>query len=164
MGSCALACRSPRSITQLRLWPPSREMPDPSLPATYRPLAADVGQPLPFKGGSFDACYSHMLFNMALSSRELAALDDEIRRVVRPGSPCVYTVRHVGDTHFGAGTAVGDDMYENGGFVAHFFNSDLVARLAKGFELEDITPFEEGGLPRRLWRVTMRVGSSAVGG
>jgi hypothetical protein len=45
----------------------------------------------------------------------------------------------------------------DGGFVVHFFDRALVDRLATGFELVDIAGFTEGQLPRRLWRVTMRV-------
>ncbi len=111
---------------------------------------------LPFAEGSFDACYSHMLFTMALTTEELEALAGEVRRVLRPGGLCIYTVRHTGDAHYGAGRSLGDDRYENGGFVVHFFDRSLVERLAAGFDLEDVTAFEEGGLPRRLWRVTMR--------
>ena len=116
----------------------------------------DVRRPLPFPDSSFDACYSHMLFTMALTTAELEALSGEVHRVLRPGGLCVYTVRHVGDAHYGAGTDLGDNLYENGGFVVHFFDQPLVDRLARGFEVIDVTDFEEGGLPRRLWRVTMR--------
>lgn len=116
----------------------------------------DVREPLPFADASFDACYSHMLFTMALTSDELVALAGEVHRVLRPGGLCIYTVRHVGDAHYGAGHALGDNLYENGGFVVHFFDRPLVERLAEGFELEDLTAFEEGDLPRRLWRITMR--------
>jgi SAM-dependent methyltransferase len=119
-------------------------------------VAHDVRQPLPFPDASFDACYSHMLFTMALTSDELAVLAGEVRRVLRPGGLCIYTVRHVGDAHFGAGRDLGDKLYENGGFVVHFFDRQLVDRLADGFDLQDVTAFEEGGLPRRLWRITMR--------
>ncbi|MHB1488424.1 MAG: class I SAM-dependent methyltransferase, partial [Acidimicrobiales bacterium] len=116
----------------------------------------DVRRPLPFPDGSFDACYSHMLFTMALTTPELEVLAGEVRRVLRPGGLCVYTVRHTGDAHFGAGRSLGDNLYENGGFVVHFFDRALVDRLAAGFELEEVTEFEEGDLPRRLWRVTLR--------
>ncbi|GAC1610994.1 MAG: class I SAM-dependent methyltransferase [Mycobacteriales bacterium] len=119
-------------------------------------LVHDVRQPLPFAEASFDACYSHMLFTMALSTDELVALAGEIGRVLRPGGLCVYTVRHTADAHYSAGRDLGDNLYENGGFVVHFFDRPLVDRLADGFHLDDVTAFEEGGLPRRLWRVTMR--------
>lgn len=69
----------------------------------------------------------------------------------------MYTVRHTGDAHFGVGGAKREAMFDNGGFVVHFFDRALVERLASGYELEDVTPFEEGALPRRLWRVTQRV-------
>jgi SAM-dependent methyltransferase len=119
-------------------------------------VVGDVRQPLPFSDASFDACYSHMLFTMALSSDELVALAREVRRVLRPGGLCIYTVRHTGDAHYGTGHALGDNLYENGGFVVHFFDRALVDRLADGFTLEDLTGLEEGDLPRRLWRITMR--------
>ena len=50
----------------------------------------------------------------------------------------------------------GDDMFEHGGFVVHFFDQALVDELADGFDLIDVAGFSEGALPRRLWRVTMR--------
>ena len=119
-------------------------------------LAHDVRRALPLADASFDACYSHMLFTMALTTDELTGLADEVRRVLRPGGLCVYTVRHAGDAHFGAGRDLGDNLYENGGFVVHFFDRPLVDRLARGFELVEVTAFDEGSLPRRLWRITMR--------
>lgn len=116
----------------------------------------DARDQLPFAANAFDASYSHMLFNMALTTAELQHLAAELLRVVRPGGVVVYTVRHKGDAHYGVGTRRSDDMYENGGFVVHFFDHDLVLRLASvGFEIDDITEFSEGDLPRRLWRVTM---------
>jgi cyclopropane fatty-acyl-phospholipid synthase-like methyltransferase len=38
----------------------------------------------------------------------------------------------------------------------HFFDRALVDRLATGFTLLDLSAFEEGSLPRRLWRITLR--------
>ncbi|MHB8718671.1 MAG: class I SAM-dependent methyltransferase [Candidatus Dormibacteria bacterium] len=116
----------------------------------------DVRDPLPLPDGSVDACYSHMLFAMALTTPELERLAAEVLRVLRPGGLCVYTVRHTRDPHFGTGRSLGDNLYENGGFVVHFFDRPLVDRLAAGYVLDDVAAFEEGGLPRRLWRVTQR--------
>lgn len=122
----------------------------------------DVRQGLPFRSNSFDACYSHMLFTMALSSAELLGLAKEVHRVLVPGGLCIYTVRHIGDAHYGAGRDLGDGLYENGGFVVHFFDLPLVNRLALGFQIEEVFAFEEGDLPRRLWRVTMRRSIGAI--
>jgi SAM-dependent methyltransferase len=117
----------------------------------------DARDPLPLAAGSIDACFSHMLFCMALSTEHLERLCRELRRVIRPGGLVTYTVRHTGDAHFGAGQPRGDGMFENGGFVVHFFDRALVDRLAAGFHLREVVEFTEGGLPRRLWRVTMHV-------
>ena len=114
----------------------------------------DCGEALPFADASFDACYSHMLYCMALPTPRLEALSAEVLRVLRPGGLQIYTVRSTADPDCGAGTSYGDDRYESNGFVVHYFSGDLVERLARGFDLLDVTEFEEGDLPRRLLRVT----------
>ncbi|MEU7281786.1 class I SAM-dependent methyltransferase [Streptomyces sp. NPDC045431] len=116
--------------------------------------AHDVRDPLPLPDASVDAVFAHMLLCMALSTREIHAVVREVRRVLRPGGVFVYTVRHTGDAHYGAGTAHGDDVYEHGGFAVHFFPRGLVDSLADGWTLDEVHAFEEGALPRRLWRVT----------
>ena len=120
-------------------------------------LQADVHdccEPLPFADASFDACYSHMLFCMALTTPQLEQLSAEVRRVLRPGGLHVYTARTTTDPDCGSGHAHGDDMFETNGFVVHFFSRELVGRLAQGFTLLEVAEFEEGDLPRRLFRVT----------
>jgi ubiquinone/menaquinone biosynthesis C-methylase UbiE len=119
-------------------------------------LVHDVREPLPLSDMSTDAVYSHMLFNMALSTLELESLASEVQRVLRPGGLHVYTVRHIGDSHHGAGVSHGEAMFENGGFIVHFFDRPLVDRLATGFTVLELTEFEEGDLPRKLWRITLR--------
>ncbi|MEU2657237.1 class I SAM-dependent methyltransferase [Streptomyces sp. NPDC007325] len=114
----------------------------------------DVREVLPLPDASVDAVFAHMLLCMALSTGEIRAAVGEIRRVLRPGGVLVYTVRHTGDAHHGAGTAHGDDIFEHGGFAVHFFDRDLVGTLASGWTLNEVHAFEEGDLPRRLWRVT----------
>jgi len=119
-------------------------------------LRHDVRDHLPFDNESFDGCYSHMLFCMALTTAELEFLSAEVRRVLRPNGLHVYTVRHSGDSDYGTGITRGEDMYEVGGFIVHFFTKEKVERLAKGYELLSIDEFEEGKLPRKLFRVTLR--------
>jgi len=130
-------------------------------PERLSAVECDVRQPLPFPDRAFDACYSHMLFCMALTEAELHSLASEIGRVLRPGGLCVYTARTSIDPDCGRGTPLGGNLYELDGFVVHFFTQDLVERIAAGsagrsFELLEVEEFEEGMLPRRLIRVTMR--------
>ncbi|GHC81314.1 hypothetical protein GCM10007079_21030 [Nocardiopsis terrae] len=114
----------------------------------------DARAPLPLADGSVDAVFAHMLLCMALTTGQIQALVNEIGRVLRPGGTLVYTVRHTGDAHYGAGLDHGDDIFEHGGFAVHFFDRALVADLAAGWDLVEVAPFEEGELPRRLWRIT----------
>lgn len=116
----------------------------------------DVRKPLPFKDASFDACYCHMLYCMALCTSELESLFQEVSRVLKPNGLNIYTVRHTGDAHYGKGIHRGEDMYEFGGFVVHFFNKKKVEHLAKGYEIVSMDEFEEGGLPRKLFLVVLR--------
>lgn len=123
----------------------------------------DVRDPLPLPDASVDAVFAHMLLCMALSTEEIHALVGEIGRVLRPGGSFVYTVRHTGDAHYGTGTPHGDDVFEHGGFAVHFFPRDLVDALAEGWSLDEVHAFEEGDLPRQLWRVTQaRPGTPSV--
>lgn len=117
----------------------------------------DVRDPLPAPDDSVDGVFAHMLLCMALSTAEIHAAMAEIHRVLRPGGTLVYTVRHTGDAHYGTGTAHGDDIFEHGGFAVHFFSRELVDNLADGWHLREVHPFDEGELPRRLWRITQTV-------
>jgi SAM-dependent methyltransferase len=114
----------------------------------------DVSRPLPLPDASTDAVFAHMLLCMALSTEQIHSIVAEVRRVLRPGGVFVYTVRHTGDAHYGAGISHGDDIFEYSGFAVHFFTRDLVTAMADGWTLIDIHAFEEGELPRRLWRIT----------
>jgi hypothetical protein len=97
-----------------------------------------------------------MLYCMALTTLELERLSREVRRVLVPGGLNVYTVRHTGDAHCGTGIHRGEERWEVGGFIVHFFGREKVVHLASGFEIVGIDEFEEGGLPRKLFRVTLR--------
>ena len=126
------------------------------LAGSIAPVVGDVRQPLPFSPGRFDACYAHMLFCMALTTAEIERLMGEVGRVLRPGGLLVYTVRTSADAHFGAGIDHGDDRWEMGGFIVHFFDRPLIERLAIGWDLLETKEYEEGRLPRRLLSVTLR--------
>lgn len=116
----------------------------------------DVRAPLPFKDNSQDSCYAHMLFCMALTTQELVTLTGEVRRILKPGGICAYTVRHTGDAHFGKGIHRGEAMYEHNGFIVHFFDKQRINTLADGFEIVEINEFDEGDLPRKLSMVVMK--------
>lgn len=120
-----------------------------------RALVHDLREPLPLETESFDAVLAHMALCMALSTKEIHAVVAEVRRVLKPGGKFIYTVRHTGDEHYGMGQCHGDDIFECGGFAVHFFSRELVDSLAADWILEDVHAFEEGELPRRLWRVTV---------
>ena len=65
-----------------------------------------------------------MLYCMALTTPEIEHLSAEIRRVLVPRGLNVYTVRHTRDAHYQSGLHKGEDMYEVGGFIVHFFTRD----------------------------------------
>ena len=81
----------------------------------------DVRKKLPFKDNSIDGCFSHMLYCMALSNFDLENLNNEICRILKPGGINIYTVRHTDDGDYKNGIHRGEDLYENDGFIVHFF-------------------------------------------
>ena len=119
-------------------------------------LRDDVRNPLPFHDESFDACYSHMLYCMALTMQELESLSAEVWRVLRPGGINSYTVRNTEDADYGKGIHRGEDLYEAGGFIVQFFSREKLLRLARGWEIVAIDSFAEGKLPRKLFCVTLK--------
>ena len=118
-----------------------------------KPKIFDVRKKLPFKDNSIQGCYSHMLYCMALSNFDIENLNNEICRVLKPGGINIYTVRHTGDGDYKKGIYRGEDLYENDGFIVHFFSKDKIKQLSKGFKVLDIESFEEGKFPRKLFMV-----------
>ena len=46
-------------------------------------------------------------------------------------------------------------MYENDGFIVHFFSEEKIKNLSNGFDILEIEKFEEGTFPRKLFKVTL---------
>tara|TARA_B100000586_G_C19941025_1_gene355504 strand:+ start:35 stop:688 length:654 start_codon:yes stop_codon:yes gene_type:complete len=113
----------------------------------------DVRKKLPFEDNSVEACYSHMLYCMALTTSELENLNNEIYRVLKPNGTNIYTVRHTKDGDYKNGIHRGEDLYEKDGFIVHFFSEKKVKSLLKGFKNISIDFFEEGSFPRKLFLV-----------
>jgi len=113
----------------------------------------DVRKTLPFKNNSIEGIYSHMLYCMALTTLDLESLNKEIHRILKPGGINIYTVRHTNDGDYKKGIHRGEDMYENDGFIVHFFSKNKINSLLDGFRNLEITSFEEGSFPRKLYFV-----------
>ena len=121
-----------------------------------KPKIFDIRKRLPFKDSSIEGCFSHMLYCMALSNSDIENLNSEICRILKPGGINIYTVRHTDDGDYKNGIHRGEDLYENDGFIIHFFSKEKVNKLSKGFEVLDIEKFEEGKFPRKLFIVKNR--------
>ena len=113
----------------------------------------DIRQKLPFEDNSIDGCFSHMLYCMALSNQNLFNLNKEICRILKPDGLNIYTVRNEHDGDYKNGIHRGEDMYENDGFIVHFFNKTKVNQLTDGFKNIKLESFEEGTFPRKLYFV-----------
>ena len=111
----------------------------------------DVREKLPFKDNSVDACYSHMLYCMALKIADLQKLNNEIHRILKPNGLNIYTVRHTNDGDYKNGKHIGEDLYENDGFIVHYFSEEKVNSLLNGFKNIALEKFEEGTFPRKLF-------------
>ena len=115
----------------------------------------DIRKRLPLDDNSVEACFSHMLYCMALSNQQLEYLNREIHRILKPNGINIYTVRHTGDGDYKNGDYIGEDLYENEGFIVHFFSEEKIKNLSRGFDILKIEKFEEGKFPRKLFKVTL---------
>ena len=93
---------------------------------------------------------------MALSNLDIKNLNNEVWRILKPGGINIYTVRHTGDNDYKNGIHRGEDLYENEGFVVHFFSKEKVEKTSGGFDIISIKNFEEGKFPRKLFEVTLK--------
>jgi len=116
----------------------------------------DIRKKLPFEDNSVEACFSHMLYCMALSTLNLKNLNKEICRIIKPGGINIYTVRHIGDGDYKKGIHRGEKLYENDGFIVHFFSKEKIKQNVVGFVIISIESFEEGTFPRKLFRVILK--------
>ena len=121
-----------------------------------KPKVFDIRKKLPFEDNSIQGCFSHMLYCMALSNSELENLNSEICRILKPEGINIYTVRHTDDGDYKNGIHIGENLYENEGFIVHFFSIEKVNQLSKGFKVLDVEKFEEGKFPRKLFKVTLK--------
>ncbi len=116
----------------------------------------DIRKKIPFPDNSIDGCFSHMLYCMALSTEEINNLNNEICRVLKPNGINIYTVRHTQDGDYKNGKHIGEDLYENDGFIVHFFSEKKIKDLSNGFNIIEVEKFEEGTFPRKLFKVVLK--------
>ena len=110
----------------------------------------DIRKKLNCDNENFQACYSHMLFCMALTNQDLKDLNQEIFRILKKDGFNIYTVRNHTDGDFKKGTHRGEDMYEMNGFIVHYFSENKIKNLLHGFTNVSIENFDEGSFPRKL--------------
>lgn len=114
----------------------------------------DVRQPFSLEAASYDGCYSHMLYCMAITTEELIELSSQVHRVLKSGGINIFTARNRNDVDYNTGIKRGDNLFEVGTFIIHFFDEETINKVSEGFEVTEVWEFEEGGLPRTLWMVT----------
>ena len=124
-----------------------------NLSSSVSTLKFDIRDNLPFENNSIDACYSHMLYCMAFTFDELIKLNNEIKRVLKPGGVNIYTARNTDDGDYKKGIHRGEDLYEIDGFIIHFFSEKTIQNLMNGYKNLSIEYFEEGSFPRKLFFV-----------
>ena len=124
-----------------------------NLSSSISTLKFDIRDNLPFENNSIDACYSHMLYCMAFTFDELIKLNNEIKRVLKPGGVNIYTARNTDDGDYKKGIHRGENLYEIDGFIIHFFSQKTIQNLMNGYENLSIEYFEEGSFPRKLFFV-----------
>ena len=120
---------------------------------SFRFIIGDYNDSLPFQNNYFNAIYSVQSLTFC---KNLDNLFKEVHRILKPGGINIFTVRHTGDGDYKRGKHIGEDLYENDGFIVHFFDKEKINQISKGFKIEDIFELHEGSFPRKLFVVTLR--------
>ena len=94
-----------------------------------------------------------MLYCMALNNINLLNLNDQIYRILKKNGVNIYTARNTNDGDYKNGIHRGENLYENDGFIVHFFSKEKVNEICKGFKVLNVENFEEGNFPRKLFFV-----------
>ena len=90
---------------------------------------------------------------MAITNTELENLNQEIYRILISGGINIYTIRNIEDGDYKKGIHIGENIYENDGFLVHFFSENKIKKLSKNFKILNIKKFKEGKFPRKLYFV-----------
>ena len=93
---------------------------------------------------------------MAMSNSDLKNLNNEILRILKPGGINIYTARHIEDGDYKNGIHIGEDLYENDGYIVHFFTYEKIKKISNGYDIVSIDKFEEGSFPRKLYQVILK--------
>ena len=93
---------------------------------------------------------------MAFSMNEIISLNNEVLRILKKRGINIFTVRNTYDGDYKNGIHRDEDLYENDGFIVHFFSIEKIKKLLNGFELIKIDDFNEGKFPRKLYKVVLK--------
>ncbi|MGW6275875.1 class I SAM-dependent methyltransferase [Kribbella sp. NPDC055071] len=115
----------------------------------------DVRDPLPPADATVNAVFANLLLNMAFSRSELRSLVAEIHRVLRPGGLFVYAVWSADDPCARHWQRMDDGLAVHDGFVGRFFDRQLIDELSTDWAPVELTSYDEGPKPHRMWRVTV---------
>lgn len=120
----------------------------------------DIKNPLPFSDASFDAVYSHMLFNMHFSLEELGFAFSEIRRILKTRGFNFFSVRNHNDKFYGKGIKVEQGIYDINGFQVRFYTEQEILDLIKN-DFEILWIKEEYEEPVTLYLVASRLATDS---
>ncbi|MFA9288401.1 MAG: class I SAM-dependent methyltransferase [Weeksellaceae bacterium] len=94
----------------------------------------DMSSPFDFSE-KFDVVYARLslhYFTDAITRRIIA----DIYKLLKPGGYLCFICKSTDDPHYGQGTEIDPDMYENKGHIRHFFSETYVrSLLADKFEI-----------------------------
>ncbi|GAA1125598.1 class I SAM-dependent methyltransferase [Kribbella jejuensis] len=113
----------------------------------------DVRDPLPPADRTVNAVFANLLLNMAFSPSELRSLVAEVHRVLCPGGLFVYAVWSADDPCAQQWLPLEDGLSGHDGFVGRFFDRELIDELGEDWNLDEVTPYQEG--QRLMLRMTM---------
>ncbi len=97
-------------------------------------LVKDILEELPFEDESFDYVYSRLGLHY-FTDKETKNIISEVKRVLKSEGLIMFQVKSTSDKNYGKGKEVEKDMYEDDGYVRHFFSKEYAEDILDDFNL-----------------------------
>jgi len=108
-------------------------------------MVMDISEEFPYENESFDFVYSRLGLHY-FTDKVTRKVISEIKRVLKSEGLLMFQVKSINDKEYGKGKEIEKDMFDEDGYIRHFFSKEYAESLLEGF---NIIMMEERAIPNK---------------